>query len=274
MRPPPGQPLTTEAIRSCLSTRIIGAVLHVHDEVDSTNHLAADLALAGAPDGTVVVADAQTKGRGRLGRPWVSPAGMNLYTSILLTRAQNSRFMTWIPLMAAIAVVRAILHTTGALLRIKWPNDVLAYRDGRSRKLAGILAETAGSRPGTHRAVVVGIGINVNMPIEAFPDDLQPIATSLLIETGRHIDRIPLLARLLLEMEQLYESLLEQETDGLTTAYHELCDTLGRQVRIELVGGGHAEGTAEAIAEDGALRLRTNTGTILEIRAGDVVHLR
>jgi BirA family biotin operon repressor/biotin-[acetyl-CoA-carboxylase] ligase len=274
VRPLPGRLLTTEAIRSCLTTHVIGATLYVHDEVDSTNRHAADLAQAGTPDGTVVVADAQTKGRGRLGRHWVSPAGMNLYTSILLARVRNSFVLTRIPLMAAIAVVRAVRHTTGHPLRIKWPNDVLAYRDGQGRKLAGILAETAGGPQESARPVVVGIGINVNMPVEAFPDELRSIATSLLIETGRHTDRITLLARLLLEVEHLYESALEHGADGLLAAYCELCDTLGKQVRIELVGGGHAEGTAEAVAGDGALRLRVNDGTVLEFRAGDVVHLR
>ena len=265
---------SADAIHRHLRTRIIGQTLHVHDAVDSTNRVVAELAQAGAPDGTVVVAEAQTQGRGRLGRRWVSPPGMNLYLSILLARSRPQRLLTWIHLLAAVAVVRAIATVTGVPARLKWPNDVLVYRGGQGRKVAGILTETIGRTPHGDGAVVVGIGINVNMPSEAFPEDLRPSASSLLIETGRPVDRIGLLARLLLEVEQRYEHLLEHGTAGLMAAYRELSDTLGRQVRVELVGGGLVEGSAEALAPDGALRLRTDNGTVVEIRAGDVVHLR
>jgi BirA family biotin operon repressor/biotin-[acetyl-CoA-carboxylase] ligase len=122
--------------------------------------------------------------------------------------------------------------------------------------------------------VVVGIGINVNMPPEAFPEDLRSSATSLLIETGHPIERAPLLAALLSELECLHDDLCEHGPDVIAKAYRSLCGTLGRQVRVELVGSGQVEGTAEEIAPDGALRLRTREGKILEIRAGDVVHLR
>jgi len=266
--------LSEESIRARLTTRVIGATLYVHDEVDSTNRLAADLAQAGAADGTVVVAESQTRGRGRLGRHWVSPSGMNLYVSIILTRMQPPPIITWIPLLAAVAVARTIHNAIGLPTRIKWPNDVLAYREGQARKIAGILAETTGGSPGGVRAVAVGIGINVNMPIEAFPEDLRPIATSLLIETGHTLDRVQFLASLLLEMEQLYEHLLKHGSARVMEPYCELSDTLGKHIQIELAGGGRAEGRAEAFAGDGALCLRTGNGTLLEIRAGDVVHLR
>jgi BirA family biotin operon repressor/biotin-[acetyl-CoA-carboxylase] ligase len=274
VNPPIGPLLSLETIRARLSTRVIGSTLSVHREVDSTNRLAGDLAQAGTPDGTVIVAEAQTQGHGRLGRSWFSPPGMNLYLSILLARAHPQPLLTWIPLLAGVAVVRAIQEVTDLPTRLKWPNDVQADREGHSRKIAGILTETIGRTPQGDGAVVVGIGINVNMPHETFPEDLRPSASSLLIETGRPVDRIGLLARLLLEVEQRYEHLLEHGTAGLMAAYRELSDTLGRQVRVELVGGGLVEGSAEALAPDGALRLRTDNGTVVEIRAGDVVHLR
>ena len=274
MTPPPDSSLSPETIRAHLNTRELGTTLSIHEEVDSTNRILADLARAGASHGTVVVAESQTAGRGRLGRPWISPRGVNLYASILLTTAQASSAITWIPLLAAVAVVRAITTLAGLSLRVKWPNDVLVPRDGGERKLAGILVEAiSGGQAGT-KAVVVGIGINVNMPAEAFPEGLRPSATSLLIETGRSVARAPLLAALLGEMERLHNQLRDHGADGIAAAYQSLCDTLGKQVRIELAGSGPIEGTAEGLAPDGALRLRTREGKILEIRAGDVVHLR
>ncbi len=274
MSPPPGPIPSLETIRALLATRVIGATLHVHDEVDSTNRLAVDLAQAGTPDGTVVVAESQTAGRGRQGRQWFSPSGGNLYLSVILTGTNSPGIMTWIPLLASVAVVRAIQEVTGLSTRVKWPNDVLAYRDGHGRKVAGILAEATGGDPNDIRAIVVGIGINANMPLESFPEDLSPIATSLLIETEHPVDRIRLLATLLLEFEHLYAHLRTHGTAGIRESYLPLSDTLGKQVRIELVGGGQTEGTAEAIALDGALCLRAGDGTVVEIRAGDVVHLR
>jgi BirA family biotin operon repressor/biotin-[acetyl-CoA-carboxylase] ligase len=197
-----------------------------------------------------------------------------LYLSVILTGTKSPDAMTWIPLLAAVAVVRTIQEVTGLSTRVKWPNDVLVYRDGHGRKVAGILAEATGGDPNDIRAVVVGIGINVNMPIESFPEDLGPVATSLLIETQHSVDRIRLLAALLLEVERLYAHLLAHGTASIRETYLPLSDTLGKQVRIELVGGGQTMGIAEAIAPDGALRLRTGNGTVVEIRAGDVVHLR
>ena len=273
MSPPPDPPLSIEAVRARLTTRIIGANLSVHDEVDSTNRLLTDLAHRGAPDGTVVVAESQTAGRGRMGRHWVSPPGLNLYVSILLTRPQVTAALTWIPLLAAVAVVRAIRDLTQLAARLKWPNDVLVVRNGNGRKLAGILVEAIGGSPAGTRLVVVGIGVNVNMPLAAFPQDLRSIATSLLIETGRSVERAHLLASLLAELEVLYDQLCDQGPEGIAAAYRESCDTIGRRVRIELMGSAPVEGTAEEIAPDGALRLRGADGKMLEIRAGDVVHL-
>ena len=182
-------PLSLDTIRPHLATRVIGRTLHLHDEVDSTNRVLADLAHQGAPDGTVVVAESQTAGRGRLGRTWVSPRGLNLYVSILLARALPSETVIWMPMLAAVAVVRAIRALTTLDPRLKWPNDVLIVRGGIGHKLAGVLVDAIGTGPASGRAMVVGIGLNVNMPIEAFPEELRSTATSLLIETGSPVDR-------------------------------------------------------------------------------------
>ena len=122
--------------------------------------------------------------------------------------------------------------------------------------------------------MVVGIGINVNMPVEAFPEELRSTATSLLIETGSPVDRSLLLATLLGELERLYDHVCAHGPGDIASSYRESCDTVGKPVRVELIGSEQIEGTAEGLASDGALRLRTKHGKILEIRAGDVVHLR
>ena len=265
-------PLSAGAIREHLQCAVIGRRLLVQDEVDSTNRLAMALAAEGAPDGTVVVADSQTQGRGRLGRGWLSPPGMNLYLSIVLTRAPAT-VTSWLSLMAGVAVVHAIEDVTGHRTQLKWPNDVLGERRGETRKLAGILAETSVNSSASGPIVVVGIGINVNMTLEAFPEELRATATSLLIETGHPVDRVRLLASLLGKSERLYEELLKDPA-SVMTAYGDLCGTIGRRVRIDLVGEPALDGVAEGIAPDGALKLCRADGAVLEIRAGDVVHLR
>jgi BirA family biotin operon repressor/biotin-[acetyl-CoA-carboxylase] ligase len=259
--------LSADAIRQRLTTRTLGSQLIVRGEIDSTNRAAAALAANDAPHGTVLIADAQTQGRGRLGRSWLSPPGMNLYVSIVLRRSYPPSVLTWLPLVAALAVLRTIQKTTVHAVQLKWPNDVVVdHREG-GRKLAGVLVEA------TNQAVIIGIGVNVNMPIDAFSDDLRSAATSLLIETGQATDRAELLAQLLWEAEQLFEEIVA--TPELSrAAYRTACQTLGKQVRVELAGREQVEGAAEGIAADGALQIRMPDGRLLEIRAGDVVHLR
>ena len=122
--------------------------------------------------------------------------------------------------------------------------------------------------------MVVGIGINVNMPAAALPEELRATATSLLIETGSSVDRGQLLVALLDELERLYDQACTHGPGDIAAAYQAACDTLGKRVQVELIGSEQIEGTAEVLAPDGALRLRTKNGKVLEIRAGNVVHLR
>jgi BirA family biotin operon repressor/biotin-[acetyl-CoA-carboxylase] ligase len=270
----PDPALSIDRIRAHLKTRTIGATLRLHDEVDSTNRLLGDLGRKGAPHGTVVLAESQTAGRGRQGRRWLSPPGMNLYCSVLLVQASSPTAAGWVPLLAAVAVARAIRIETGLRTCVKWPNDVESSQGKAGRKIAGILAEATGGDKDNRRIIVLGIGVNVNAPIESFPPELQPRATSLLIETEHMTDRARLLAALLNEIESLYESLLANGALGLRETYLALSNTLGKQIRVELVGGEQSEGMAETITEDGALSLRLAGGRAIEIRAGDVVHLR
>jgi BirA family biotin operon repressor/biotin-[acetyl-CoA-carboxylase] ligase len=271
------QPLDTQNIQRALSTRTFGRTLHVLDEVASTNSKAASLAQQGAPHGTVVVAETQTAGRGRLGRRWHSPPGKNLYCSLLLRTMpegdQQPLWLSWIPLIAALAVSRATQVLANLKPVVKWPNDILIGR----RKLGGVLCESSGL--GTpHAAVIVGFGLNVNIRQDDFPDELRELATSLAIEGQRPFERAALLAALLSEMESRCEAFLAGAHEDILNEYVLRCGTLGRQVVVELAHGQHIDGTAESILPDGSLRVtRTSPAGrshTLDIRAGDVVHVR
>ncbi len=271
----PAQPLTREAIQALLRTKRFGRTLHVLQEATSTNHEAMKLAQQGAPDGTVLVAETQTAGKGRLGRSWYSPPGDNLYCSVILRNQPADDLAGWlsvIPLLSAVAVARAVQRVTDLKPLLKWPNDILVG----DRKLGGLLCESSLSGPST-TFVVVGIGLNVNGSREGFPEDIREIATSIAAETGRQCDRASLLASILLELELYSETLLTRPPETFLSEYARLCTTLGRRVRVSLSEGQTIEGLADSIAPDGSLRILrepASGGDLVEVRAGDVVHLR
>lgn len=273
MTPPAAfRPLNAQNIQRALSTRSFGRTLHVLEEVASTNTQAAALAQDGAPHGTVVVAESQTAGRGRLGRHWHSPSGKNLYCSILLRsmpiHEQQPFWLSWIPLTAALAASRAVQVLTNLKPSVKWPNDILIG----NRKLGGILCESSGIGT-THATVIVGIGLNVNIRRDEFPDELRDIATSLVIEARQPFDRAALLAALLAELETRCESFLAGNHGDILKEYMLRCSTIGRRVRIDLAHGEQMDGTAESIQTDGSLRIIRTDRTTVDIRAGDVIHL-
>ena len=274
------QPITPEAIRLALSTSVLGRTLRVLDETPSTNQEAFGLAQRGAAHGTAVVAEMQTAGRGRHGRHWHSLPGKNLYCSVVLRPAiaadAVSHWLAWVPLLCGLAVARAIQSLAARPASLKWPNDVLIS----DRKAAGILCESGGVG-GTAPFVVAGIGINVNTPMDLFPDDLRGSATSLAIEAGRPFDRVVLLASVFSELEIRCEAYLAGHVADLRDEYRLRSSTVGQRVRVDLGQGKTVVGVAEAVNEDGSLRLITAGAggedpaeAVLDIRAGDVVHLR
>jgi BirA family biotin operon repressor/biotin-[acetyl-CoA-carboxylase] ligase len=265
--------MTVPAIQMRLRTRAFGRRLHLLDEVGSTNEQALALLQQGEPDGTTVVADRQTAGRGRQGRSWHSPPGRNLYFSVILrrrvARRQLASWLPWVPLVSALAVARAVEAGTGLRPSLKWPNDLLLG----ARKVGGLLCES-GALSSEEPAVVVGVGLNVNQPADAFPAELRDIATSLAVEAGQSFDRATLLAALLNELEPTQDRLLGPESRSVRDEYRTRCATLGRLVQVTLAGGESLVGSAEALGDDGALVVRPEGGEAVEVRAADITHLR
>ena len=241
-----------------LATDFIGQNLLYFASVTSTNDIARQQAMGKSPEGTAVIAERQTSGRGRLKREWVSPEGNIAVTVVLYPDRKNLYFLT---MLAALAVQRGIEKTTGVKCQLKWPNDVLV----NGKKVCGILLESKASVESVDYALV-GIGINVNMKIADHPE-IAAIATSLALETGSEVSRTELLRNLFIEMEKLYlrlragESILAEWRDQLVT--------LGKKVFVRS-GDEAFEGTAESVADDGSLLLRCADGKLLKFNAGDV----
>lgn len=273
-------PFTLDDIRSTLATKHLGQHLVIHPELPSTNSEAMLLAQAGAQHGTVVVADSQTAGRGRQGRNWFSPTGMNVYASVLIRpsglRIPVADWLSWIPLTTAIAAAESIQQVAGLSPSLKWPNDLLIH----NRKIGGILCES-GTDPQRQPFVVIGVGLNVNAPIDRFPAELASIATSLIEETHQPVDRSRLLAQFLIDLEQALDELASQGPRHLRHVYTTRCATLGKQVRVVVSEGRELIGEAQAIGLNGALHVRPlltasqpDPRPIVEVRAADVLHLR
>ena len=284
------------------------SALDVVGETGSTNEDLLAAVGAGTAEGAVLVAERQTRGRGRQGRSWVTPPGAALTFSVLLRPAVPPAERGWLPLLAGVALARAVHAVTGVGVALKWPNDLLATSrlpgsgpdDG---KLAGILAEQADG------AIVVGVGLNVGAAREELPEPrpgaLRP--TSLALQGATAVDRGVLLAAVLRELESWYlrwtaaavagspagtaadrgasagqgpaadrggaADFGAAAVSGLSAEYQEWCSTIGREVRVELPGATHLHGVAAGIDQVGRLIVTTETGS-QAISAGDVIHVR
>jgi len=244
---------------AALRTKRFGRHLIFERSVGSTLDVARHAAEHDAPEGTVALADEQTAGRGRLGRTWVSPPGVNLMPTLVLRPPRE--VLRWIPMIPPLAIVRAIEAAADVRAAIKWPNDVHIA----GRKLGGVLIETE-IEGDALRFVLVGCGINVNWDTRSAAE-LADIATSLLVVTGRAHDREALLARFLLEFERLYDAALGG--DSPLAAWRERLATLGQPVRASWPGG-EVEGIAEDTDDEGGLVVRTAAGELVTVQAGDV----
>ena len=257
--------LDARALRTAL-TRDTGLwrSFEVVDELGSTNAALVAAAAEDAPEGTVLVAEHQVTGRGRLDRVWTSPPRAGLTVSLLLRPDVPAARRGWLPLLTGVALAESVRGVTGVQVSLKWPNDLLAA-DGR--KLAGILAETSGP------AVVVGVGLNVSTTAAELPET----ATSLSDVLGAPVDRGPVLLEFLRAFEARYrrwsDGVGDPISSGLARDYLAWCSTVGTTVSVALPDGSTLEGVAEAVDWDGRLVVATAEGPV-ELASGDVRHVR
>jgi BirA family biotin operon repressor/biotin-[acetyl-CoA-carboxylase] ligase len=269
--------LNVHAIRHHLATHALGRRIELYERLESTNREAVTLGHAGVEHGTLVLADAQTAGRGRLARTWFSPPGVNLYASVVIRlpidAQRQAAWLSWLPLMAALAAAEAIEIVSAARIAVKWPNDLLITE----RKAGGILCES-GTSAGLGSFQVIGLGINVNGTQGEFPEELRDIATTVRHETGNFIDRNRLVAQLLNETERCLDEFLSRGSEPIALAYKQRCATIGKTVKAVLADGNEYIGVAEDIEQDGSLTLVERSSgraaTVRQLRAADIVHLR
>lgn len=257
--------LHSDDLRSRLQAgAVIGREVEVFQETTSTNDVVQKLAIDGVREGVVVFAESQTRGRGRLGRSWHSPAGKGLWFSVLLRPRVSSLEVTHITITVAVSIRRAIEAVTRLPAEIKWPNDILV----EGRKVAGILTEVQAEQDAI-RYVIVGVGTDVNQAANDFPKELRGVATSLRQESGREVHRADLAAAMLQALDEDYGTLQRGDFGALAEVWERACTTIGSKVTIQ-VGGRRVQGTAESLDADGALLIRTRYGRLERVVGGDV----
>ncbi len=255
--------LTEAECQSRLQGFRMGTPVHCYEETDSTNIRAKALAEAGAPEGTLVTAESQTRGKGRRGRGWVSPKGEGLWFSLLLRPKIPPYKAPMLTLAAALAVAGGIEDVCGLPVQIKWPNDIVLS----GKKLVGILTELSAEADQVHYAVV-GIGINVN--ISEFPEEIRNTATSLYLETGKRWMRCDLIAAIMKRMERCYQAFAEAgDLSALRGEYMDRLVSVGRAVRI-LSPEEETDGVCEGIDEEGRLLVRKGDGSLEKVISGEV----
>jgi BirA family biotin operon repressor/biotin-[acetyl-CoA-carboxylase] ligase len=249
-------------IRPGLKTRVVGKEILLLAEVVSTNTRAMEMASLGAVEGTTVIAETQTGGKGRLGRKWISPNG-NLYLSVIFRPNVPMHKAPLITLMGAVAVASAIRTICGVQAVIKWPNDILIS----GRKVAGLLTEMSAEQDRI-RHIVLGIGVDVNMEMSELPPDVRALTTTLKAEAGQAIDRTALLWQVLRDLDHGYQTFLKQDADVLEE-WKKLNMTIGKRVMVS--GAGETlEGLAEGIDQEGRLIVRLGDKSVRHVAAGDV----
>jgi BirA family biotin operon repressor/biotin-[acetyl-CoA-carboxylase] ligase len=248
-----------------LKSTIVGRRLEFLKMTASTNADAFRLAEAGAVEGTVVLADAQTGGKGRRGRVWASPAGVNLYCSVVLRPAIMPHEAPQLTFLSAVAAARAIEQTTKLTPEIKWPNDLLIS----GKKVAGLLNEMSAETDGIN-FVILGIGINLNMTAAQFPDELRTPATSLFLESGVRVDRSHFTGTMLNELDRLYADFLAHGFEPVREEWQRRCNASGRQVIVSDSGTECTGGQFVGIDSDGAMLLRSDDDKLHRITCGDV----
>ena len=251
-------------VESELDCRLIGQSVVSFTETDSTNVQARRIAEEGGVEGTVVVADQQIAGRGRLGRSWESPSGVNLYCSILLRPRIPVQQAPQLTFLSAVTVVETLKEVCQLSAEVKWPNDILV----NGAKISGLLNEMNAETEQIH-FVILGVGINLNMTASQFPDSLNYPATSALLETGKSVDRLIFLRAFLQRLDLYYSEFLQEGFSPIRDRWENLCKLINVQVEVDQ-GSHSCCGTVVGLDIDGALRLQLNNGKVERILAGDI----
>jgi BirA family transcriptional regulator, biotin operon repressor / biotin---[acetyl-CoA-carboxylase] ligase len=260
--------LNQEELKQNLAGKFIGHWLHYYEEIGSTNDEAFRLGVAGAPEGTALIAESQSAGKGRMQRVWHSPAGANIYTSVILRPTFEPSRAPQISIVAGVAVAETLNAYCPGKVWLKWPNDVLIG----GKKICGILAQMKMAISAID-FVVVGIGINVNLKHEEFPRDIQEIATSLALETGREISRLELIISLYENMAKWYRDLTQNGFGSIKEKWLGLSSMIGQPVSV-MFRQEAVSGKAIGLDDDGSLILLTVGNAIVKVTAGDTTILQ
>lgn len=256
--------VSPDEIRLGLKTDFIGQNIHYEESVDSTQKIAQRLGVDNVPEGTVVIADEQVSGRGRLGRSFQSPKGTGIWMSIILRPRIPLAKTPQLTLIAAVAIVQAIEECTSIVPHIKWPNDILI----NGKKVTGILTELQAEADRIH-SIIIGIGINVNQKKADFPKDLQEIATSLSIEEGNNINRSSLIRAVFSKLEKLYVLYLKKGFGPIKVLWESYAVSIGKMITARTLNG-NIYGKALGITDEGVLLVEDEAGTIHSIYSADI----
>src|SRR5690349_19382665 len=255
--------VTPDMLKRRLKGTLFGKHIHHFLRVDSTNRVALELGYANEPEGTVVIAEEQTAGRGRAGRSWHSERGTGIYVTLLLRPKISPVQAPLLTMMAGLSAHAAIRAQTGLPVDLKWPNDLMVS----GKKLGGILTEMH-AEPSQIRFVIVGIGINVNQ--EKFPSELSGIATSLRAESGKVHSRLELLLRLLREFESDYNRFLGDGAASVTQRFQSI-SSYAQGKRVQVSSGAETfAGTTAGLSPEGLLLVKRDDGKVVTVIAGDV----
>jgi BirA family transcriptional regulator, biotin operon repressor / biotin---[acetyl-CoA-carboxylase] ligase len=257
--------LADDLIARLGQTKVIGRDIQVFEQTTSTNDVVEKLARDGVNEGAVVYAESQTKGRGRLGRVWMSPTRKGLWFSVLLRPELHPQETTQLTVISATALRRAFKNVTGLTAEIKWPNDLLF----NGKKAAGILTEMSAELDRV-RHVILGIGVDVNQDASEFSPDLRKTATSLKIESGALVSRAELAVEILRQLDVDYARVRAGKFPEVADEWEEACVTIGKNVTVH-VGERHFRGHAESLDDDGALLIRSEHGHLERVIGGDVM---
>ena len=257
--------MTTDDILSGLQNQIIGRQIESYDQVSSTNDLALQRGIDGTQEGTLIVAESQTQGRGRHGRRWLAPPRSSLLASVILRHRLRADQVGLPNLIGAVAIATAINELTNLSARIKWPNDVLI----QGKKVSGVLTELEYDR-GRQPFFVMGFGVNVNTTRADLPEELRDSATSLQIESNREISRVAFLQAILHRLEENYLCLKRGETDWVIEAANRLLHLSSDWIQIKTAGNVF-RGRTEAIDRDGGLLLKDMNGKRRKFLVGEVL---